>query len=392
MKTLNDLNFTNKKVLLRVDFNLPLDKEGQIVDDTRIRESLPTIKTILQRGGTLILMSHMGRPKGEKNPSLTLFPCVERLSKFLNQPVLFIKDCIGPEVEKKVASLQSGEVLLLENLRFYPAEEKPDLDPSFAQNLAKLGEVYVNDAFGSAHRIHSSTYEVPKLFPNKKAAGLLMEKEYSYLNTLFFHPKHPFFAILGGSKISSKFDLLKALIAKVDALFIGGAMAFTLLKAEGFSIGDSICENDLLEEARSLLQTSKIKIFLPIDSVISNSPAEPSQIKIISMKEGIPLGWKGMDIGPQTIQQWSHSLSTASTLFWNGPLGLFEIPSFAKGTHEIAKIVSSLSATTVIGGGDSLAAIHSLHLDPFFSHLSTGGGACLEFLKSGHLPGIDILS
>lgn len=394
MKHLSDLDFRGKKVLVRVDFNVPMDKAGNITDDTRMRESLPTFKTILDQGGTLILMGHLGRPEGKSTPSLSLAPCAQRLSELLQQPVTFIDDCIGEKVEKKVASLTPGSILLLENLRFYAAEEKPTLDPTFAKKLASLGELYVDDAFGSSHRAHSSIFEVPKFFPNKRVPGLLMEKEYTYLNSLFSHPTHPFFALIGGSKISSKFGVLQSLLAKVDALFIGGGMVFTLLKAQGIPIGDSICEDSLLSQAQAFLKAAGSKLLLPEDIVIADQFSSTAKTRIVSSHQGIPPGWRGMDIGPATLSSWGERLSAAATLFWNGPLGVYEIPPFEKGTHGIAKKIASLTqmgTATVVGGGDSLAAIHQLNLNNQFSHLSTGGGACLEFLEFGHLPGIEIL-
>ncbi len=391
---LQDLDLKGKKVLVRVDFNVPLNKDGSVVDDTRIRASLPTIQYILKSGGSAILMSHLGRPKEGPDPQFSLAPCAKALSKLLGMPVEMAKDCIGEKVEKIARDLKPGQVLLLENLRFHPAEEKPSLDPTFAKKLATLGDVYVNDAFGTAHRMHSSTAAIAQYLPGKSAAGFLMQKEINFLSSLL-SPKRPFFAIVGGAKISTKMGVLKSLLSKADGIFIGGGMAFTFYLAQGVKIGNSIHEDDQIPVAAEFLKEcaeKKIPCWLPKDLIITDAFHDNAQSKCIIASQGIPDGWQGMDIGPQTLEEWSKALKNATTIFWNGPLGVFEFPHFAKGTEQIAKTLSSLKAITVVGGGDSVAAINRLGLISSFTHVSTGGGASLEFIEYGHLPGIDALS
>ncbi len=392
---IKDLDLKGKTVLIRVDFNVPFDAQGKISDDTRIQAALPTIQYVLDKGASIILMSHLGRPKGEKNPKFSLKPCAKRLSELLNKEVRMASDCIGDEVEDTASNLQPGELLLLENLRFHPAEERPDVNPQFAKDLAKLADVYINDAFGTAHRTHSSTATIAQYFPNHAAAGLLLQKEISFLGDNLKNPKHPFYAIIGGAKVSSKLGVLQSLLTKADALFIGGGMAYTFLKAQGHAIGNSLYEEDLLNEAKKILSKAKAQktpIFLPLDVVIANEFANESEQKIAETTQGIPDGWEGMDIGPVTQKQWTNTLQNAQTVFWNGPLGVFEFPNFAKGTNHIAKVLAKLPATTIIGGGDSVAAINKLRLAKDFSHISTGGGASLEYIEYGHLPGIDALA
>lgn len=392
---IQDLDLKGKKVLIRVDFNVPLNTDGSISDDTRIRESLPSIQHVLKNGGSVILMSHLGRPKKGPDPQLSLAPCAAALSKLLGVPVLMAKDCIGDEVEKMAHALKPGQVLLLENLRFYPAEEKPDSDPAFAKKLASLGNVYVNDAFGTAHRRHSSTATIAEYFPNAAAAGFLLQKEIQFLGGLLTHPKRPFYAIIGGAKISTKMGVLKSLLSRVDGIFIGGGMAYTFFKAQGIAIGDSIHEDDQMPIALEFLQEAsqkKIPCWLPVDLTIADAFSDEANRQIIFANNGIPAGWQGMDIGPQTFQDWNQELQKAGTIFWNGPLGVFEFPHFAKGTEKIAQVLSHLkNATTVVGGGDSVAAINRLGIADKFSHVSTGGGASLEYLEFGHLPGIDAI-
>ncbi len=392
---IQDLNLKGQKVLVRVDFNVPLNSEGAIADNTRIRESLPTIQYILKNGGKPILMSHLGRPKNGWDPELSLSPCAKDLSLLLNAPVIMANDCIGKEVQTRAAELKDGEVLLLENLRFHYAEEHPDSDPTFAKQLASLADLYVNDAFGTAHRTHSSTATIAQYFPGKSACGFLIQKELSFLGNLLANPKRPFFAIIGGSKISSKIGILQALIEKVDGLFIGGAMAFTFLKALNVSIGNSLCEDEQVSTAAQLISTCKTKeipLWLPRDFVAADSICETAKCQFASTMQGIPAGFQGVDIGPNTVLQWRAELQKAATVFWNGPLGIFEIPYFAMGTRKIAESLAQLKAVTIIGGGDSVAAVTEMHLNKNFAHLSTGGGASLEFLEQGHLPGIDALS
>ncbi|NGX47694.1 MAG: Phosphoglycerate kinase [Chlamydiae bacterium] len=391
---LKDLPIEGRTVLVRVDFNVPFDSEGNISDDTRIRAALPTIQYILGKGASVILMSHLGRPKGKIDPKLSLAPCAKRLSELLDQKVQMAPDCIGKKVKKMVAALKNGEVLLLENLRFYIAEEKPDTDPSFAENLAKLADFYVNDAFGTAHRAHSSTVTIAGYFSGKAAAGLLLQKEIDFLGTHFSNPKHPFYAIIGGAKVSSKLGVLQSLLEKVDGLFIGGGMAYTFFKAAGLEIGDSLCEDELLPKAEEFLEIAKKKkvpIFLPKDLVIANVFSNDAEKRIILSEAGIPKGWQGLDIGPITRTEWANTLKNAQMIFWNGPLGVFEFPNFAEGTHSMANTLAASDAVTIVGGGDSAFAINQLGLAEKFSHISTGGGASLEYIQYGHLPAIDML-
>lgn len=384
--TFEDLPIQGKKVLLRVDLNVPIDKNGQITDDTRIQASLPTIKAILERGGKLILMSHLGRPEGKKDPKYSLKPVGQALEKLLKIPVQMAPDVVGKEVEELVHSLKPGEVLLLENLRFYPGEEAPATDPSFAKQLAKLGDVYINDAFGTAHRAHASTYEVPSLFAGKRGIGLLMKRELEFLGKVFHNPPHPFVALIGGAKISTKIGLLQALAQKVDTLLIGGAMAYTFLKAQGVEIGDSLCDEHDIDQVRKLLDL-KEKLILPIDHVVRKG----NEIKVVSNQEGIPQGWQGVDIGPKTAALFEKHLEKGHLIFWNGPVGVFEESPFNKGTEALARAVTNSQAITVVGGGDSIAALQKLGLANQITHLSTGGGASLEFLESGTLPGVEAL-
>lgn len=393
--SMTDLPLRGNKVLMRVDFNVPLDENQKITDDTRIVASLPSIKHALSQGASIILMSHLGRPKGERKAEFSLKPCAERLSQLLGQPVLFADDCVGSEVEDKVAYLQPGQVLLLENLRFHKAEEKPESDPSFAKQLAGLGDVYIDDAFGTAHRAHSSTATITQYFPGRAAAGLLLQKEIEFIGEKLLKPKRPSVAIIGGAKISSKLGVIKSLLKKVDQLLIGGGMAFTFFKALGYSIGDSIHEEDMLHEARSILDSiknHKDKLLLPVDILIANAMSEVAETRIIDPVNGIPAGYQGVDIGPETVKLFTQALQKASTVLWNGPVGVFEIPNFAKGTRAIAEAVSKLNATTIVGGGDSIAALQQMKLADKITHLSTGGGATLEYIEFGTLPGIEALS
>lgn len=393
--SLKDLSLKGKKVLVRVDFNVPLDKKGEITDDTRIRASLPSIQYILEKGGSVILMSHLGRPKNKKTPEFSLAPCAKHLSQLLGKPVIMAKDCIGKEVKELVEELQPGQIILLENLRFHEGEENPDKDPQFAKELASLGDLYVNDAFGTAHREHASTAVIAKYFPDKAAAGFLIEKELSFLGKALLNPKRPFYALIGGAKISSKIGILKSLLGKADALLIGGGMAYTFFKAQGLPIGQSIHEDEFLQEAKEILAVAKsknIKILLPVDQVIADKVAGDAATRIIASANGIPEGMQGVDIGPKTIELFARELGQAATILWNGPLGVFEIPAFATGTQEIAKVVAGLKATTIVGGGDSIAALQAAGLADKVSHVSTGGGATLEFIEYGTLPGIEALT
>jgi phosphoglycerate kinase len=391
--TIDDLKLKDKRVLVRVDFNVPLNEKKEVADDTRIVESLPTIKKILNDGGKAILMSHLGRPKG-KDPNLSLAPVAKRLEKLLGKPVKFVDDCIGEKVEKAFSGLKSSECLLLENLRFYPQEEKND--PEFAKSLAKWGEVYINDAFGTAHRAHASTEGVTK-YIKECAAGYLMQKELKYLGMALAQPKRPFIAILGGAKISGKIDVIKNLLDKVDTLLIGGGMAFTFYKAMGKEIGSSILEGDKVELAKEILaeaEKKKVDLELPDDFIIAPEAKEDTSTKVVN-KDNIPVGWKGLDIGPETLKLFREKIENAKTVVWNGPMGVFEVDKFSKGTIGVADQLARITrkgATTIVGGGDSVAALAKVNLEKEMTHVSTGGGASLEFLEGKTLPGVAALT
>jgi len=391
--TIDDLKMKDKRVLVRVDFNVPLNEKKEVADDTRIVESLPTIKKILNDGGKAILMSHLGRPKG-KDPNLSLAPVAKRLEKLLGKPVKFVDDCIGEKVEKAVSELKSSECLLLENLRFYPQEEKND--PEFAKSLAKSGEVYINDAFGTAHRAHASTEGVTK-YIKECAAGYLMQKELKYLGMALTQPKRPFIAILGGAKISGKIDVIKNLLDKVDTILIGGGMAFTFYKALGKEVGSSLLEGDKVELAKEILEEAekkKVDLELPDDFVIASEAKENTSIRVVD-KDNIPAGWKGLDIGPETLKLFKEKIENAKTVVWNGPMGVFEVDKFSKGTIGIADQLARITkkgATTIVGGGDSVAALAKVNLEKKMTHVSTGGGASLEFLEGKTLPGVAALT
>ena len=392
--SIDNVDLINKRVLVRVDFNVPLDEKLNITNDIRIVESLPTIKKIISSGGKAILMSHLGRPKGERKPEFSLKPAAKRLSELLGKEVNLAPDCIGSDVEKMVNEMKPGDVILLENLRFHKQEEKND--PEFAKQLAKLGDVYINDAFGSAHRAHASTEGVTK-FIKTCAAGYLMQKELDYLGKALAKPKRPYCAILGGAKISGKIDVIKNLLDKVDSLIVGGGMAFTFFKAEGKEIGKSLLEVEKLDLAKDLLQnlkSSKIKFLLPVDVVVADEFKNESPSKVVSV-DNIPPDKMGLDIGPETIKLFSDELMKSKTIVWNGPMGVFEMDNFAKGTFEIAQVLAKATsggAVTVIGGGDSAAAISKAGLEKKVSHVSTGGGASLEFLEGKVLPGVAALT
>ncbi len=389
---IKDLPLQGKRVLIRVDFNVPLAKSGSIADDTRIVEAVPTIQYALDQGAKVILISHMGRPTKGRDPALSLGICAKRLSQLIAAPVFFAPDCIGKEVEKMANDLKSGEVLLLENLRFHPGEEDPAADPGFARALAQFGDCFVNDAFSAAHREHSSTFTITQYFPGKAAMGFLIEKELSFLNPLVTNPARPYFAVMGGSKLSTKLDMIKNLLGKVDRLFIGGGMAYPFFKAQDIPIGSSICEDRYIPEAKSLLAQFSQKIRLPLDLVIADAFRNDATFKTVLVKTGIPDGWQGMDVGPQTIAAWTAELSLCKTLFWNGPVGVFEMPHFAAGTNLLAQSIAGLPMTRIAGGGDTVAAINGLNLGKSFTHISTGGAASLLYLEQGHLPGIDALT
>jgi phosphoglycerate kinase len=389
-KTVADVDVKGKRVLMRVDFNVPVE-DGRITDDRRIVQALPTIKDVINRGGRLILMSHLGRPKKGPEPKFSLKPTVDRLSELLGKPVQFATDSIGPAVEKQANALKDGEVLVLENVRFHPQEEKND--PAFAQQLAKLGDVYVNDAFGTAHREHGSTFGAAQVLAGKpRVIGYLIQKELKFLGEAISNPKRPFVAILGGAKVSDKIEVIRQLLGKADTVLIGGAMAYTFFLAQGKKVGKSLVEKDKVNLAASLLQQAGGKIKLPVDTVISDKMTDDAQTRIV---EGdIPDDMEGFDIGPKTRKLYADEIAKSKTVVWNGPMGVFEKKPFAAGTREIAQAVAdatSHGAVTIIGGGDSAAAVEQMGLADKVSHVSTGGGASLEFLEKGHFSTLDIL-
>ena len=390
-QTIRDLDIRGKRVLIRVDFNVPLDTDsGRITDETRIRESLPTIRYALEQGASVILMSHLGRPDGQRTASLSLRPVAAKLQELLGRPVIFLDDCVGATIEARAKALKPGEVMLLENVRFHAQEEQND--PSFAAGLAALGEVYVNDAFGTAHRAHASTEGVARHLPS--VAGFLMEKEIKYLDTALKDPARPFVAILGGAKVSDKIRVVQRLLEKVDRLLVGGGMSYTFLKAQGYAIGSARVEADKLQLATQLLAQAaqrKVHVQLPLDHVITTSLDPGTPVKTVKVGQ-IPDGWMGADIGPETVKAFTATLRDAKTVVWNGPVGVFEQPRFLDGSRQIAQTLAGLSgATTIIGGGDSAACVQQLGLAERMSHISTGGGASLEFLEGRVLPGIAVL-
>jgi phosphoglycerate kinase len=389
-----DLDTAAKRVIVRVDFNVPL-KDGKVESDKRLKESLPTIEYLRKKGAKVILMSHLGRPDGKRVPDMSLRPVADALSALLGAPVAFADDCVGPAAEKAVAALAPGGVLLLENLRFHAAEEEND--PAFAKQLAALADVYVNDAFGSAHRAHASTEGITKFVP-KAASGFLMKKELDYLGEALANPKRPFVAIIGGSKVSSKIDVIKSLLPRVDKLLIGGGMTYTFLKAQGLEVGKSIVENDKLDLARSLLKEAAGKLELGTDFVVTDKldfkGRTVGAIKTVA-KDAIPADWEAVDVGPQTVATFEKTVLGAKTIIWNGPVGVFEIDATAKGTIAIAEALAKATAagaTTIIGGGDSASAVKKAGVANKVSHVSTGGGASLEFLEGKVLPGVAALS
>jgi len=388
-KGIKDVNLASKRVLMRVDFNVPQNDKLEITDDTRIKAALPTIQYTLGKNAKVVLMSHLGRPKGSANPKYSLKPVAERLSQLLKKEVLMAPNCVGPEVKKSVDAVKEGNVVLLENLRFHKEEEAND--PSFAKELASFGDVFVNDAFGTAHRAHASTEGVTKYLPS--VAGFLVQKEIEYFERALKNPTKPYIAILGGAKVSDKIAVIKNLMDKVDAILIGGGMAYTFLKAKGIDIGNSKLEADKLDLAKDILSEArkkKIKILLPVDHVVSDKLDASAEAKITD-GEVISAGMLGLDIGIKTIELFKKELENAKTIVWNGPLGVFEIDQFDKGSREIARFIVELKATTIIGGGDTAAAIAKYGLEDKMSHISTGGGASLEYLEGKTLPGIAAL-
>ena len=391
MKSIKDINFSGKKVLLRVDFNVPIDEQGTITDDTRIRESLPTIDKLLSDGAAIIIMAHFGRPKDGFDPKLSLAPVAKYLSQILNREVLFTQELLGEKVSEMARNLKGGEVFLLENIRFYPGETKGDKE--LAQQLAQLGDCYVNDAFGAAHREHSSTATIAQFFPNDKYFGLLMENEVRNLTLLMQNPQRPFTAIIGGSKISTKIDILENLIPIVDNMIIGGGMRYTFTKAMGGKIGKSLCESDKLDVALELMEKMKqanVKLYLPADSVVADDFSNDANTMIVPSNQ-IPDGWESLDCGPEAIKAFDEVITKSKTILWNGPMGVFEMPNFAKGTFAVGESVAKATAEgafSAVGGGDSVAAVKLLGIGDKMSYVSTGGGAMLEYLEGKVLPGI----
>jgi phosphoglycerate kinase len=395
-KTVRDLALNGKRVLMRVDFNVPLDGET-VTDDTRIRAALKTIEHVLGEGASLVLMSHLGRPKGEVKPEFSLKPAAAKLSELLGKPVAFAPDCVGAEVKAMADALQPGEVLLLENLRFHPEEEGKEVEPeaqeAFAAQLAELGDVYVNDAFGTAHRAHASMAVVTKQI-DECAAGFLLEKEIEYLGKAVANPEKPFVAVIGGAKISGKIDVLRNLADKVDTIIVGGGMAYTFYVAKGIPIGNSLVEEekvDLAKETIELLAAKGVKLMLPVDHVVADAFSADANVKTVD-EDGIEDGWMALDVGPRTCDLFAAELANAKTVVWNGPMGCFEMAPFAAGTMNIAKVVAETDCVSIIGGGDSVSAVNKSGLADQMSHISTGGGASLEFLEGKALPGITALS
>ena len=388
-KTVKDIDLKGKRVFVRCDFNVPMDENQNITDNTRIVAALPTIKYLLEQNCKIILASHLGRPKGEFKPEFSLKPVAKELSKLLNKEVIMAKDVIGEETIQKALNLKEGEIMLLENVRFH--KEETDNNPEFAKKLASMAEIFVNDAFGTAHRAHASTTGIADYLP--AVSGFLIEKELKFLGNAVNNPERPFVAILGGAKVSDKIGVIDSLLEKVDTLMIGGGMAYTFFKAQGYEVGNSICEIDKLDLAKSAMEKAKqkgVKLLLPVDTKVGKEFKEDTESKMVKYTE-IPADWEGFDIGTETIKLFTEELKSAKTVVWNGPLGLFEFPQFAIGTNAIAKALSELNATTIIGGGDSAAAVKKAGLEDKMTHISTGGGASLEFLEGKKLPGIECL-
>ncbi len=390
-KTIEKVDLKGKRVFIRADFNVPLDENGNITDDGRIRSTLPTINYALDAGARVVLASHLGRPKGNPNPKYSLAPVALRLNRLLNKEVKFAKDCIGPDVEHLVQGMRPGDVLLLENLRFHAEEEKND--EGFSKALAAFTDVYVNDAFGTAHRAHASTYGITK-FVKESVAGFLMKKEISYLQKTVANPVRPFVAILGGAKVSGKIGVIENLQNKVDKIIVGGAMAFTFIQAQGQETGNSLVEPDMLEMADRLRKSAHekgVKFYLPVDFVVAENANDGAETKIVTSQE-IPKGWIGLDIGPATVRLFSEAIQDAKTIIWNGPMGLFEKDAYSRGTFAIARSVADAYATTIVGGGDTDVAVHKAGVSDSITFISTGGGASLELLEGKELPGLAALT
>jgi phosphoglycerate kinase len=389
-QTIDAVKFYDQRTIIRADFNVPLDDAQQITDDTRIRSTLPTINRAVDEGAKVILCSHLGRPKGKPDPRFSLAPVAKRLQRLLGKEVLFAPDCVGPEVEAMVARMKRGDVLLLENLRFHPGEEQND--EKFARQLAALGDVYINDAFGAAHRAHASIVGVPK-FVKVAAAGYLLKKEIEYLEGAIADPMRPFVAIFGGAKVSGKIDLIEILGQRVDKVIIGGGMAFTFIKAMGLEIGASLVEDDMLDIARRIQEHAimrGVKFYLPVDCVVAHSQERGAETKIVPVQE-MPAGWYGMDIGPASVRLFAEAVENAKTILWNGPMGVFEVDAFSRGTFALAHSVANAYALTIVGGGDTALAVHRAGESESMSFISTGGGAALELLEGKELPGLAAL-
>lgn len=388
-KTIKDIDVAGKRVLVRVDFNVPLDKNGNVSDDTRIKAALPTINYLAEQKAKVILISHLGRPKGKVDQKYTMDPVAKRLSELMGRAVMKVDDCIGDAPQAAIERMEGGDVVLLENVRFYPEEEKND--EKFARQLAKLADIFVNDAFGTAHRAHASTEGVAEFLP--AVAGFLMEEELEMLGRLLANPERPFAAIIGGAKVSDKIAVISNLLDKVDILIIGGGMANTFLKAQGYDVGKSLLETDKVDLAKGLMGEAKnkgVKLLLPVDVVVALAAAPDSEQKTVPVDQ-IPAEWMALDIGPESIGRFAEALKTAKTVVWNGPMGVFEMKPFATGTEATARVLSEIDATTVIGGGDSVSAVKKAGLADKMTHISTGGGASLEFLEGKQLPGVEAL-
>jgi len=388
-KTVQDLDASGRKILVRVDFNVPQDKAGAITDDIRIRAALPTIRLLRDRGGKIILVSHLGRPKGKVAEKYRMDPVARRLSELLGVAVTKVNDCIGPEVEQAIAGMKSGDIILLENVRFYAEEEAND--PGFAKKLAGLADLFVNDAFGTAHRAHASTEGVAKILPG--VAGLLMQKEIETMGKALEDPARPFVAVLGGAKVSDKIGVIKNLLTKVDVLLIGGGMAYTFLKAKGLEIGKSLLDSEKVDLARELMQQAAqkgVRMLMTEDVVVAKEFTADTEYKTVKVSQ-IPADWQGVDIGPETIALFAGEIAKAGTVIWNGPMGVFEMGPFDKGTRAIAEAIANCDGTTIIGGGDSAAAVEQMGFAERITHVSTGGGASLEFLEGIELPGVKVL-
>ncbi len=388
--TIEDIDIKGKRVFIRADFNVPLDDNLMVTDDRRIRSTLPTINYAIDEGAKVILSSHLGRPKGKVDPRVSLAPVAKRLQRLLNKEVIFAQDCIGSRAESLVSKMKNGDIVLLENLRYHPGEESNDEE--FARSLAKLGDVFINDAFGAAHRAHASIVGITKFLPS--AAGFLLKKEIEYLKGAIDNPIKPFVAILGGAKVSGKIGVLDHLVGRVDKVVVGGGMAFTFVKAMGYEIGDSLVEDAMLETAeriRKKLVEHGIKFYLPVDCVIAQSTEAGAVVKIVPTLE-IPKGWRALDIGPASVKLFTAALQDAKTILWNGPMGMFEIDFFSRGTYDIARVVAEAYALTIVGGGDTDLAVSRAGLSDSMSFISTGGGASLQLLEGKELPGIASLS